>query len=252
MGIISLKVDPDALGKPKRFTAALRNEIRFITSLALNSTMNGTSYLSGTKSKNVRTALEGSSKGFLDKPTKGVEKGWFLKEKSTKSHLAAGLDYKDRPYPVYRYLAPHIFGLKRKQKKAEAALGNHPLNKGLPPGSLLVPKNDNFKRPLKIDRYGNVPKKTWEYIYDNAATTTRSESGNPSFLIGRPRHGNRPAGIWWRRKGNEQLWMIFKAVPNAQYRPIYKAESVMDTSVGRLWEKNLDAAMYKVINPWLH
>ena len=249
--MITLKVDPDALGKSRRLTTAIKHDLKFITSLALNATMDGRGPISGSKQRNVRVNLEKSSKQFFDKPTRGVQRGWRLVEKSTKSHLAAGLGYKDRPFETYRYLAPHIFGKKRKPKGAEIALANHPLNKGLPPGSLLVPNRENFKGKLRIDKYGNVPLKTWKYIYDNVGTTQYTERGQPSFLVGRPKYKNRPAGIWWRRKNNEKLWMIFKAVPSASYRPIYKSDKVLRTTVERVWPIYFEKSWNQVINPWL-
>ena len=261
--MIELDIDPDALKLPKGLTIAIKNDLKFITAQALNSTMSGSKFMAGTRERNVRTNLEKNSKGFLDRPKASVQKGWFLNEKANKNSLVAGLNFKDKPFNRYRYIAPHISGAKRKQKSFEKLLINHPLaSKGISPTAQLVPNKDNFQSPLRIDKFGSPSKSSIDYIYKNITSTKRSShrssltakkvsiatkggKSDPTFLVGKPRHGNRPAGIWWRRNDNQKLWLIFKAVEQTDYKPIYLAERTMNTTIKRLWKKNFETSYKK-------
>ena len=223
--------------------------------------MSGSKFMAGTKERNVRINLEKNSKGFLDRPKASVQKGWFLNEKASKNKLIAGLNFKDKPFNRYRYLAPNIQGGKRKQKSFEKLLINHPLPYiSISPNAQLVPHAKNFTSPLKIDTYGNVSRASINYIYDHVSrsgrinqreslnTNRRARKGaeaDPTFLGGTPKNGGRPAGIWWRRADNHKLKLIFKAVDQTDYKPIYLAERTMNTTFKRLWKKNFETSYKK-------
>ncbi len=259
--MMELDIDPDALKLPKGLTIAIKNDIKFITSQALNATMSGSRFMSGTKQRNVRTNLEKNSKSYLDRPKTQIQKGWFLNETADKNSLVSGLNFKDTPFKRYRFLAPNIKGGKRKQKSFEKLLINHPLaSGGIGSNAQLVPNADNFVNPLRIDKFGSPSKSSINYIYKNVRSTKRSSQrqsldpkrrgkkgveSDPTFLVGKPKYGDRPAGIWWRRRNNEKLWLIFKAVEQTDYKPIFKAEKTMTTTIKRIWPKNFEASYRK-------
>ena len=261
--MIEFEVDPDALALPKRLTIAIKNDIHWITAQALNYTMAGSRFDSGTgtRQRNVKVNLENNSKSYFSNPKKQIREAWRQSEFANKNSLAAGLNFKNQPFNRYRYLAPNIQGGKRKQKSYEKLLINHPLaSKGISPNAQLVPNAKNFTSPLKIDTYGNVSRASINYIYDHVSrsgrinqreslnTKRRARKGvesDPTFLVGKPRHGNRPAGIWWRRADNHKLLLIFKAVEQTEYKPIYLAERTMDITFKRLWKKNFETSYKK-------
>ena len=261
--MIEFDVDPDALALPKRLTIAIKNDIKHITAQALLYTMSGSKFDSGTGTlkRNVKVNLENNSKSYFSKPKKQIREAWFLSEKPKKNSLVAGLNFKDQPFNRYRYLAPNIQGGKRKQKSFEKLLINHPLAyKSISPNAQLVPHAKNFTSPLKIDTYGNVSRASINYIYDHVSrsgrinqreslnTKRRARKGvesDPTFLVGTPKYGGRPAGIWWRRADNHKLKLIFKAVVQTDYKPIYLAERTMNTTFKRLWKKNFETSYKK-------
>ena len=254
--MIEASLDLSKLKGTKAFLSAVWKDSGYISSLALNATTYGLNSIKGSKKRNLNTILAEKSKSFLDQPKRVVQKGWYPKERSTKRSLVAGLDFKDRPVDTYRYLYPHIRGVERKRKGYEYRLADHPLSYGLPPNSVLVPNADNFIGKLKIDRYGNVSRSTIKYIYQNVASTTRSSqrasvktgktTSEPTFLIGKPLHKNRPPGVWWRRFHNEKLLMIFEAKDKADYQPKYLVDNCVKIAVDLKWHRNLDLAMRKV------
>ena len=211
-----------------KWTNEHTKQLPFSTAQALNSIVAGSKFLPGSKDKSIVAALSKASKRSFDKPKKFTTEAWRLGKKANKRDLAAQL----KPKSTNRkgsdrepYLRPQIKGGQRGLKPFEAKLASHPLAK-LPAGSRLVPVADNFKEKLKIDQYGNVTKRSISHIYNNVST-----KGNRTFLIGTPKHGNRPPGIYWRRKENHQLWKIFEAVPSATYRPRLRVEQIAQQTV---------------------
>lgn len=261
--MIEFDVDPDALALPKHVTIAIKNDIHWITAQALNYTMAGSRFDSGTgtRKRNVKVNLENNSKSYFSNPKKQIREAWRQSEFANKNSLAAGLNFKDKPFNRYRYFAPNIQGGKRKQKSFEKLLINHPLAyKSISPNAQLVPHAKNFTSPLKIDKFGNVSRASINYIYDHVSrsgrinqreslnTKRRAKKGVESdgtFLVGKPKYGDRPAGIWWRRAMNHRLKLIFKAVDQTEYKPIYQAERTMDTTFKRLWKKNFETSYKK-------
>lgn len=260
--VLSVKVDFDDLKYPKRVVNAIRFEHKFIVAQALTATMRGVRTIPASQVRNVKSSLEKQSNQWLDRPKRPVQKGWFESESATKNNLSSGLNFKDRPFNTYRYLFPHIAGVKRKPKSFEKKLINHPLSSGgIPPGSMLVPSSDNFASPLKIDKYGNVTDKTVRHIYNNVATTertgnrsslkTRKTSSNPTFMIGKPKYSSRPAGVYWRRGENHKLVRIFTAVQSIDYRKKYRADETFKGIVRSMWAYNFDQSVRSAVNPLL-
>ena len=262
---LSVKVDFDDLKVPKRVINAIIFDHKFIVAQALTATMTGVKTIPTSKLTNVRTALERDSVKYLDRPKQQIKTAWFNSEYANKNNLNAGLNFKDKPFNTYRYLFPHIAGTIRKQKAAEQRLINHPLasKPKLPPNSKLVPNLRTGvwnKSPLKIDNYGNVSLKSWEYIYKNVhslratghrqSLKTGKQYSNPTFLVGKPKVAyNRPPGVYWRLKDNKELKMVFKAVDRVSYEARYKADETFKNQVRMMWGYNFSKSVDNTINP---
>ena len=95
---------------------------------------------------------------------------------------------------------------------------NHPLARNIPSGSRLVPTP-----AMKRDRYGNVSKAQINKLFDQADTST--------VLIGKPRGGNRPPGVYRRSNKNQTLTPLFYAVSNVRYGARFPAEKVVGQSI---------------------
>ncbi len=262
--MINIKVDPKELGQAGRLLKAIELNIKPITKTALNATLMGSKNIQGSVGNSIKDALKGASKDFLHKPKKAVQDAWFDKQYARANNLEAVIDLKDRPFDRYRYIAPHIFGFERYQKKAEARLLNHPMAGDIPKDSRLVPHAKNIKGipGVSIDQYGNVTAKSWDYIYKHVATTkrtaqraslkTKKTSSDRSFLIGTPKHKSRAPGVWMRRNDNKQLASVFTAVSKADYDEIYHAEKVMRKVIDRRWAKYLELSWKRYVNPLLY
>ena len=201
-----------------KWTNEHSKQLPFSISQALNSTVAGSKFLPGSKDKSIVAALSRASKKTFNQPKKFTTDAWRLGKRANKRNLVSELIPKTtsrggKQVDREPYLRSHIRGGKRGVKPYEAKLASHPLAK-LPAGSRLVPVADNFEGKLKIDSYGNVTNSTLKYIYNNVST-----KADKTFLIGTPKNGNRPPGIYWRRKNNQQLWKVFEAVPSVSYKP---------------------------------
>ena len=130
---------------------------------------------------------------------------------------------KDRPYNMGRYIDQNIFGGDRKQKY-DALFVKHSTATNIPGNSVLVPT-----QAVKRDRYGNITKSTINKII--TAVGTGNRSGNNIF-IGKPRGGNRPAGVY-RRERNFKLRALFIAQPNASYSAIFPAKKEAENIISR-------------------
>ena len=205
-----------------KWTNEHSKQLPFSISQALNSVVAGSKFLPGSKDSSIVAALKKASKRSFDNPKKFTTDAWRLGYKANKKNLVAQLIPKNPKSGADRepYLRPQIRGGKRGVKPYEAKLINHPLST-LPKGSRLVPIVENFERPLKIDQYGNVTRPSIKHIFNNVNT-----KGNRTFLIGTPRSGGRPPGVYWRRRENEQLWKIFEAVSSVTYRPRLRVEQI--------------------------
>tara|TARA_R100000655_G_scaffold24287_1_gene48839 strand:- start:372 stop:1145 length:774 start_codon:yes stop_codon:yes gene_type:complete len=211
-----------------KWTNEHTKQLPFSTAQALNSIVAGSKFLPGSKDKSIVAALSKASKKAFEQPKKFTTEAWRLGKKANKRSLAAQLkpkSAKKKGSDREPYLRPQIKGGSRGVKPFEAKLATHPLS-NLPAGSRLVPVADNFEKPLEIDKYGNVTRKSIDHIFNNVST-----KGNRTFLIGKPQHGNRPPGVYWRRRENEQLWKIFEAVPSATYRPRLRVEQIAQQTV---------------------
>ena len=206
-----------------KWTNEHSKQLPFSISQALNSVVAGSKFLPGSKDSSIVSALRKASKKSFDKPKKFTTDAWRLGKRATKRDLVAQLipkAGKKKGSDREPYLRPQIRGGQRGLKPLEAKLASHPLA-NIPASSRLVPVVENFEGKLRIDQYGNVPRPTLNFIYNNVKT-----KGNRTFLIGTPKNGGRPPGVYWRRKENTQLWKIFEAVPSVSYRPLLRVEQI--------------------------
>ena len=268
--MINIKVDPKGLEQTGRLLKAIELNIKPITKTALNATLMGSKNIQGSEGNSIKDALKGASKGFLDKPKKAVQDAWFDKQYARANNLEAVIDLKDKPFKRYRYIAPHIFGFARYQKKGEARLLNHPMAGDIPKDSRLVPHVKNIKgvTGVNLDSYGNVSAKSWDYIYKHVATSKRTayrsvlkhkdlepekrEKSSRSFLVGTPKYKSRAPGVWSRSNNNKKLINVFTAVSKADYDEIYHAEKVMRKVIDRRWAKYFESSWKRHVNPWLY
>ena len=184
---------------------------------AMNAAGQGSKFISGSKLRSALQALANQSSTYLDRPKKSTQKGWRA-TRANKRKLSTTILPKDRPYNQQRYLGGSATGGGRAPKDFGAALMNHPLARNIPSGSRLVPTP-----AMKRDRYGNVSKAQINKLFDQADTST--------VLIGKPRGGNRPPGVYRRSNKNQTLTPLFYAVSNVRYGARFPAEKVVGQSI---------------------
>ena len=128
---------------------------------------------------------------------------------------------KDKPYNMGRYIDQNIFGGDRKQKY-DALFVKHSTATNISGNSVLVPT-----QAVKRDRYGNITKSTINKII--TAVGTKNVKGNNIF-IGKPKGGNRLAGVYRRDRGNK-LKALFIAQSNATYPAIFPAKKEAEDAI---------------------
>ena len=213
-----------------KWTNEHTKQLAYSVSNALNTTVQGSKYVAGSKEKSSLNALAGATKQYLDRPKPQTQKG-FRAIKSDKRTLRTTILPKDRPYKQSRYLTPNILGGTR-GAKYDAAFINHPMAINMPSGVKLVP-TDNIK---KDKRHGNIPKATIGRLLNSVGNS--ATKGNNIF-IGKPIGGNRPAGVYERRKNNTQFKALFIARDTISYDSIFPARSVVVKNVNRNFGKYL-------------
>tara|TARA_R100000781_G_scaffold49190_1_gene32683 strand:+ start:1913 stop:2677 length:765 start_codon:yes stop_codon:yes gene_type:complete len=200
-------------------------QLPFSIAQALNASVQGSRFVAGSKQKSALNALAGSSQRYLDRPKKSTQKG-FRATVANKRNLQTTILPKDgkvgKGYDQNRYLSGSILGGSAAPKDYAAALVGHPKARNIPKGSKLVPTG-----ALKTDRYGNISKANINKIFSSIGNTNTT-GGN--IFIGKPRGGNRPAGVY-RRERNNLLRPLFYSVDSVTYRPIFPATQVIQQSV---------------------
>lgn len=197
MASISLDIRSE-LPKAVRWTEAMTKQLPFSISQALNAT-----------GFDARTALNGATRQYFDRPTKFVQRS-FLVRKATKRNLVVDI-YPDRKRKPY--IGRNITGGTRGQKPFELRLQG--LTTGtLPQGNALVPA------AIRRNASGNVSLANIRKISQQVATT-----GPNSVLIGRPTGQGRPPGIYQRTRGGK-LKPLFLSVELPSYRPIFPMNEI--------------------------
>ena len=201
----------------EKWTNEHTKQLGFSVATAMNAAVQGSKFISGSKQRSALQALANQSSTYLDRPKKSTQKGWRA-TRANKRKLSTTILPKDRPYNQQRYLGGSATGGGRAPKDFGAALMNHPLARNIPSGSRLVPTP-----AMKRDRYGNVSKAQINKLFDQADTST--------VLIGKPRGGNRPPGVYRRSNKNQTLTPLFYAVSNVRYGARFPAEKVVGQSI---------------------
>ena len=188
----SITLDADLSGAAN-WSAAMARQMPFATSLALNRT-----------AFDIRQIFNYETTRFFDQPVPFTQRA-FLVERSTKQNLEAVVYAEARRA---RYLRFGIDGGLRPQKGLEAKfLGQQVGN--IPPGAQLRPTG-----AVKRTAGGNVGLATLRAISSKVAT-----SGPNSVMIGKPRGGARPPGIYRRAPGGKLRPLFIADNSRAAYRP---------------------------------
>ena len=204
-----------------KWTNQHTKQLPFSIAQAINASVQGSKFIAGSKQKSALNRLAGSSRRYLDRPKKQTQKG-FRATIAKKSTLRAVITTADgRPYNMGRYIDQNIFGGDRKQKY-DALFVKHSTATNIPGNSVLVPT-----QAVKRDRYGNITKSTINKII--TAVGTKNVKGNNIF-IGKPKGGNRLAGVYRRDRGNK-LKALFIAQPNATYSAIFPAKKEAEDAI---------------------
>ena len=201
----------------EKWTNEHTKQLGFSVATAMNAAVQGSKFISGSKQRSALQSLANQAPRYLDRPKKSTQKGWRA-TRANKRNLSTTILPKDRPYNQQRYLGGSATGGGRAPKDFGAALMNHPLARNIPSGSRLVPTP-----AMKRDRYGNVSKAQINKLFDQADTST--------VLIGKPRGGNRPPGVYRRSNKNQTLTPLFYAVSNVRYGARFPAEKVVGQSI---------------------
>ena len=191
---------------------------------ALNTTVQGSNFVPGSKEKSALKSLANQSTTYLDRPKASTQKGWRA-TRAKKRNLSTTILPKDKPYNQQRYLGGSATGGGRAPKDFGAALMNHPLARNMPSGARLVPTRywDGKK-----DKYGNISKTKINKIFEQANTSYYQTN---SVFIGKPRGGNRPPGVYRRSNKNNKLRPLFYAVSNVRYGARFPAEKVVGATI---------------------
>ena len=222
------------LPKAAKWTNEHTKQLAYSVSNALNTTVQGSKFVAGSKEKSTLAALAGATKQYLDRPKPSTQKG-FRAIRSDKRSLRTIILPKDRPYKQTRYLTGNILGGARRAKY-DAAFVRHPKAVNMPSDAKLVPTGY-----MKRDKYGNITKGNIGKLLNSVGTGNRT--GNNIF-IGKPRGGNRPAGVY-KRERTFQLRPLFIARSTVSYDSRFPARTVINKSVQRNFGKNLRQELAK-------
>lgn len=188
----SVTLDAD-LSEAINWSAALARQMPFATSLALNRT-----------AFDIRQLFNYETQRYFDRPVPFTQRA-FLVDRSTKQNLEAVVYAEARRA---RYLRFGIDGGLRPQKGLERKfLGQQVGN--IPAGAQLRPTG-----AVRRDSGGNVSLATLRSISSKVAP-----SGANSVMVGKPRGGARPPGIYQRTTANKLRPLFIASSARAGYRP---------------------------------
>ena len=218
---LSLTIDQD-LKRFDRFLNNNRKQLPFATSLALNDT-----------GFDMRKSFNNATKSAFDKPTKFTQKA-FLTTKSKKTNLVVHVFAKDiEGGDAARYIRFGVQGGARPPKGFEKFFEGLPNDRSLGMNVYFMPT-----REMKRDSFGNISRA-------NLKKVSASVTAGTSF-IGTPKGGNRPAGIYERKKGT----LIAKFITTTS-KPRYDArlnlQQIGDKVVQRRFDQHFNKAMTKAI-----
>ena len=168
-------------------------QLPFSASEALNLSIQGSRFIAGTREASALAALATMTKAKLDRPKPQTVTG-YRATRAKKRALVVDILPKDRPFDRKRYLEGNYLGGERVVKPFEIAFAANSRN-AIPLGTRFVPTG-----AVKPDQFGNVRKSQINKILDGIGNTGRTGSNH---FIGKPRGGNRPAGVYRRERGHK-------------------------------------------------
>lgn len=224
---IDITIDQKGLARFSRFGQQLQKQLPFATSVAMNALAQGVKSIPGSDTYNIRTALVGASKGYFNKPTPFIAKGWRA-TRAKKSDLQVIIHPEEKRV---KYLKAHFTGGARTYKDYEARLL---AGSGLSTQA-LIPSY------VKRNPAGNVTRGTLGKIIGAEATR-----GPGSVFIGKPFGGNRGTGVY-ERTAQGSLKPLFVAQPRAYYTGGFPLEQTAWTVYSRRFNGYLYAALEQAL-----
>lgn len=214
------------LPKAVKWTNEHTKQLPFSIAQALTATSKGIRQIPESKTKNILADYKRIVKSKLDRPTKGIQDGFFAttaNKRTLRTQITPKGKYKGRGWDRGRYIVGNIKGGDRPNKWIEIEarrLGNIPTNLDLVP-TKNVPRDD----------YGN-PKRGF------IKTKFRGVSSGKTF-IGKPKQISRPYGIYdLSKRGN--LKAYFVGVPNTSYpKPLVDLRSKAQARANNVFGKYL-------------
>lgn len=221
---INITIDQQGIGLLQRRSAVVAKQLPFATSVALNNT-----------AFDARTALNGATRGYFDRPTRFTQTA-FLVEKSRKADLTAYVyANNDKGRSRSRYLRYPIQGGTRRQKGLERFFTGAPNDGTISASATFVPTSN-----VKLNASGNVSIATLQRIQKGLTGNARG-----GFFIGTPRGGNRPPGIY--RRSREQLHAYFIAKPNPRYSKQFPIQEVGEKVIARKFNSYLLSSLERAV-----
>ena len=208
----------------EKWTNEHSKQLAYSVANAMNATVQGSKFISGSKQKSALQLLAREAPSYLKQPKPATQKGWRA-TRANKRNLSTTILPKDRPYNQQRYLGGNVLGGSRAPKDYGVALMKHPLARNMPSNARLVPT------PYwdgKKDKYGNISKTKINKIFEQANTTHYQTN---SVFIGKPQGGSRPPGVYLRSNKNKKLRPLFYAVSSVRYGARFPVESLVKRSV---------------------
>lgn len=191
MADLQIDIQSD-LPRALRWLRAMQGQLPFAISQALNQT-----------GFDVRKALAEETRRYFDNPTRFTETA-FIVQRGTKANPTVLVGAQaNRPY-----FGPQIRGGRRYPKGYEGYFRG--MSRGRIRGKMVPTK-------YALDDKGNPRKGVFAEIAQGLSTTDRG-----GFFIGKPKGGNRPAGVYRRSRG--QLYPYFIEVSR---EPRYRARFPM-------------------------
>jgi hypothetical protein len=227
------------LPKAIRWTDQMTKQLPFAISQALNATAYGVNTIPGSKASNVRTALNNSTRQYLDRPTRFTQTAFFYKP-SNKRHLVAEVFPSSKPgMNRARYLQYAIEGGTRVQKGFERRLLAEVAKTGrMPPRAQLIPSSH-----IKTDRHGNVTRSTIGRILKGLDD---KGSRNRGYFFGEPR-GDRHRAIGIYRRSKHQVFPYFFVTTQQSYRARFPINRVADTVIQRRFGTYLRSSLERAV-----
>ena len=227
------------LPQAAKWTNEHTKQLPFSIAQALTATSKGIRQIPESKTKNIIADYKRIVKAKLDRPTKGIQDGFFAStanKRTLRTQITPKGTYKGKGWDRGRYITGNIKGGDRPNKWIEIEarrLGNIPTNLDLVP-----------TRNVPRDNFGN-PKRAF------IKTKFRGVSSGKTF-IGKPQQISRPYGIYDVSKAGN-LKALFVGVSSTSYpKPLVdlkaKAQARANNVFGKYLRMRLKANVASNVN----